>query len=117
MRSPDDILAYIDQWYAWAMARPQLYASCPRCLEELFHTMEAMYEFVLLTDEERRQNRSCLSEGFYQSKGITRNNRGFVETRMDEGVTDEAVLFRELCDFWREYLNSVYRVCKPLAKD
>jgi tRNA pseudouridine38-40 synthase len=124
LKTPQQIIAAVEQWYAWSIERPKFYFCGPRCMESELSLLESIYEFIV-DDSELSVG---LSDGFInflieQGYGAGGFSYGKVIDDDDEqiqrpaamGPSDEELKeMDELAAFWRQYLSSPHR--KRLAE-
>ena len=47
MKTTQEIVKYIDNYMEWALSRPAMYASSPKCLEEILRCWVRLADFSL----------------------------------------------------------------------
>jgi hypothetical protein len=103
MRSSDEILKYIDDFYNHALERPFMYASSPQSLEETLITLEKLREFIV-SDRPDQCTEKTGYEAFLlnQGYGVSQFTSNYYPSR---SLTDhDKRVFRDLSDFWKKYL-------------
>src|SRR5262249_12974600 len=103
MKSVEEVIQYIDSFVMHALERPHMYASSPQALEEKLAILDQLREFILEVGE---QYGPLSYAAFLSQKGY--GVRMFTTKHLVGRVlsSEEKNLFKELSDFWMEYLVS-----------
>ena len=102
MKSADEIVRYIEDFYSRGIERPEMYFGSPSQMEAVLSEFERFYEFIV--DDEWEFPGCCDFgySGFLEERGYG-VGRFTGETRRDSNE------FLKMAAFWREYLASDWR--------
>ena len=96
MKSAEEILAFIDQYYVWMLERPHMYFENPSAMEGEIFLMERLRNFILDKSSHHSDWTDFLCELGYGAAGIAPS----VE------YPDKQVWFEKVSDVFRQYLVS-----------
>src|SRR5262249_33734508 len=105
MKSPEQIVAYIDTHIHYAITRrPWMYASTPEALEEVLSALDTVRYFILFAPEaefpvHEPSYSTYLSRNGYGVAGFCTRYR-----ERSERAVENRELFAELAAFWRRYV-------------
>lgn len=98
MKSGEEIVAFIDQFQAWAMERPEMYAEDPSHLESVLFVLEQVRQFAV--DGKSSRYGSYLGEQGFGSMCFTTDPNS-----LSRDLTDEfKESFRPFTEFWQGFL-------------
>ena len=104
LKTSAEIVAHLQELRAASLVRPDMYAASPEALEDVLSLIDRLLQFI---DPAVVAGRGY-SE-FLQARGFGSAN--FCSRRRPHNLTpDDRELFRELAEFWQEYLNSLFVV-------
>lgn len=99
MKSGEEIVAYLDQFQAWAMERPEMYAQDPSHLESVFFVLEQVRQFAM--DGKSSRYGSYLGEQGFGSMCFTDD-----ASSLPQYITDEMKeSYRPFIKFWQGFLE------------
>jgi hypothetical protein len=106
MKSPQDTIDFINDFYRHVLDRPHMYSRNPQSLEETLMMVDQIREFILsdADDEDagkgKRYATFLLANGFGASRFTSRHYPSHVVSDHDKRI------YQDLCEFWRKYLAS-----------
>jgi hypothetical protein len=113
MKSTEEILQYIEEFYANATERPQSYFGGLLCMESELMTLEYLRDFIL---EKERTYPQFLGEEDYGSFGFCggkyEEDKPYDMTYYLQPSDQEITKMKELGEFWRKYLKSEQRAAQ-----
>ncbi|GEM_PF-2900585 len=101
MKSSQEILEYIRGRYAVILERPHMYASSPQALEDVLTWLDHLREFIVVggtPSAPSAYSKYLLSRGFGSGNFTSRK---YPPRSLND---NDRKIFKELCDFWRDYL-------------
>jgi hypothetical protein len=100
MRSPIDVLKYLDEYYAHMLERPSMYSPSPAGMENMILFIENLRAFIL-NDPEQSQ----LYGRFLESLGYGAMGSSHLEGS-DESISEkDLMLFHRVADVLQQFLT------------
>jgi hypothetical protein len=103
VRTSEEIVAFIDEWIAGALDRPDLAASTPYSLEEKLAALDLLRRYAVKDHMSREE---VIAGGYLKYSSDRFGPRSFMSDRapLKQRTEQESKWFEDVAGFFREYL-------------